>query len=178
MSEDLVLVEIHGIAWDPVSKSPIVVLRDPEGGADLPIWIGLMEAAAISSELEKVSPPRPMTHDLLNHVIGALGAEVSRVAVTTLVENTFFATITLRISSGSIEIDARPSDSIALAVRTGSPIYVAREILERARIEEKPAGDAPDEAPQKPIDVSGMNREEIDAFLRGLPIKDFGKYKM
>ncbi|MBZ0253043.1 MAG: bifunctional nuclease family protein, partial [Candidatus Methylomirabilis sp.] len=122
MVEELVLVEIHGIAWDPVSKNPIIVLKDPETGHQLPIWIGLMEAAAITSALEKVVPPRPMTHDLLRSSIEALGAEVVDIAVTELRDKTFYAVVTLRTPGGEVQIDARPSDSIALAVRCGAPI--------------------------------------------------------
>lgn len=175
MVEDMVLVEIHGIAWDPVSKNPIIVLRDPETGHQLPIWIGLMEAAAITSAVEKVVPPRPMTHDLLRSTIEALGAEVADVAVTELREKTFYAVVTLRSAAGEVQIDARPSDSIALAVRTGAPIYVAREVLVRNRMEAEEAGA---DGPAPSVDLAEMDAEELSEYLESLPLKDFGKYKM
>jgi bifunctional DNase/RNase len=126
-------VTVRGLALDPVTNAPIVILKAEGGTRLLPIWIGLFEANAIAVEMEKVVAPRPMTHDLLRNLIGLLDARVERTVVDNLRENTFFATIYLRRDGRELRLDARPSDAIALALRTGAPIFVTREVLERSR---------------------------------------------
>ncbi|MGI9539502.1 MAG: bifunctional nuclease family protein [Miltoncostaeaceae bacterium] len=126
---------IYGVSFDMVGKQPIVLLKTANGNKFLPIWIGHAEAAAILMKLQGADTPRPMTHDLLSAVLGELSAEVSRITVTELRENTFYAMITLRGSDEEVEIDSRPSDAIALAVRCDAPIFAADEVIEESGIE-------------------------------------------
>jgi bifunctional DNase/RNase len=126
---------IYGVSFDMVGKQPIVLLKTQEGNKFLPIWIGHPEAAAILMKLQGASTPRPMTHDLFTDMLGQLEAQVTRIAVTELRENTFYAMITLAVDGSEIEIDSRPSDAIALAVRSGAPIYAADAVIEESAIE-------------------------------------------
>jgi hypothetical protein len=123
---------VRGLALDPVTNAPIVILKDEGGSRLLPIWIGLFEANAIAIEMEKVAAPRPMTHDLLKNAIELLDARMERMVVDNLRENTFFASIYLRFNGREHRLDARPSDAIALALRTGAPIFVTDEVLTRS----------------------------------------------
>ena len=132
---------VMGVALDPVANTPIVILKDAEGEEILPIWIGFAEAHAIAAELEKVRFPRPMTHDLLRNILQGLEARVERVEVVDLRDNTFYALIHLQLDRQRLAIDARPSDAIALALRTESPIYVSEEVLRKSRREEEPDWD-------------------------------------
>ena len=127
-------MNVEGLTLDPATKTPIVVLRDAENKLNLPIWIGLLEATAIATELEKIKMARPMTHDLLRSLIDQLGASVEAVEVSDLRENTFFAVIHVRAGDRAIEIDSRPSDAIALALRMQCPIFVAKKVLEQSSI--------------------------------------------
>ena len=134
----MVKMEIKGLLMDPVSNMPVVILRDLEKGLFLPIWVGIFEANAIALQLENITTPRPMTHDLLRNLIAQLDARVTRIVINDLKDATFFAQIRLLIKSGTggdrmLEIDARPSDAIALALRTEAPIYVAQSVLEQAQ---------------------------------------------
>jgi bifunctional DNase/RNase len=127
---------IYGVSFDMVGKQPIVLLKTVDSNKFLPIWIGHPEAAAILMKLQGASTPRPMTHDLLSDVLGELDVECTRVAVTELRENTFYATISLRANGREpIEIDSRPSDALALAVRAGAPIFAADEVIAESAIE-------------------------------------------
>ena len=126
-------MKIKGLMIDPITNMPIIILRDTAGEAVLPIWVGIFEANAIALELEKISPPRPMTHDLLRDVITGLGARIQRVAVTELRENTFYALIHLSQDGRSLQVDARPSDAIALALRAKAPIFVEANVIEMAK---------------------------------------------
>jgi bifunctional DNase/RNase len=126
---------IHGVSFDVIGKQPIVLLRTSEGSRFLPIWIGHPEAAAILMKLRDSDAPRPMTHDLLATMLGELGAEVVGITVTELRESTFYARITLRSNGSTYEVDSRPSDAIALAVRTGAPIFAADEVIAESGIE-------------------------------------------
>src|ERR671916_1457652 len=128
-------MEIYGVSFDLVGKQPIVLLKTSDGNKFLPIWIGHLEAAAILVKLQNASTPRPMTHDLVTDILGQLDAEVVSVAVTELRENTFYARITLQQNGSEIEIDSRPSDAIALAVRFRATIYAADEVIEESGIE-------------------------------------------
>lgn len=134
MDQDCSLVTVRGLTLDPVTSAPIVILRTEDGSRLLPIWIGPFEANAIALHMERVRTPRPLTHDLLRDLVALLGAETTRVVVDGLADNTFRASIYLR-AGGDEErrLDARPSDAIALALRAGAPIFVARDVLERAR---------------------------------------------
>ena len=131
----MVEMEIYGVSFDLVGKMPIVLLKTTDGSRYLPIWIGHPEAAAILMKLQGASTPRPMTHDLVTDIIGQLDAQVVRITVTELKENTFYASITVQQNGSEIEIDSRPSDAIALAVRAEAPIFAAEEVIEESAIE-------------------------------------------
>jgi bifunctional DNase/RNase len=126
---------IYGVSYDMVGKQPIVLLKTADGKRFLPIWIGPNEASAIMTKLQGGEPPRPMTHDLLQSVVEELGGAVVRIAVTELRENTFYALITLRCNGREVEIDSRPSDAIALAVRVDAPIFAADDVINESAIE-------------------------------------------
>ena len=126
---------IYGVSFDLVGKQPIVLLKTADGNKFLPIWIGHPEAAAILMKLQSQAPPRPMTHDLLSDMLEQLGAQIVRITVTELRENTFYAQITMQQDGGEIEIDSRPSDAIALAIRAEAPIFAADRVIEESAIE-------------------------------------------
>jgi hypothetical protein len=128
-------MHIYGVSFDLVGKQPIVLLKTADGNKFLPIWIGHPEAAAILMKLQSQAPPRPMTHDLLSDMLDQLGAQIVRITVTELRENTFYAQITLQQDGGEIEIDSRPSDAIALAIRAEAPIFAADRVIEESAIE-------------------------------------------
>ena len=156
-------MSIYGVSFDMVGKQPIVLLRTLDGTKFLPIWIGHPEAAAILMKLQGTPTPRPMTHDLVTDMLGELNASVARVAVTGLRENTFYAQITLQVNGSEIEIDSRPSDAIALAVRADAKIYVADEVIDDSAIEFN----------QEPED-SGEVIDEFKKFLENVSPEDFG----
>jgi hypothetical protein len=126
---------IYGVSFDMVGKQPIVLLKTADGNKFLPIWIGHPEAAAILMKLQGAATPRPMTHDLFTDILAQLEARVVKIAVTELRENTFYASITVAVDGTEIEIDSRPSDAIALAVRSDAPIYAAEAVIEESAIE-------------------------------------------
>jgi len=126
---------IYGVSFDVIGKQPIVLLKTVEGNKFLPIWIGHPEAAAILIKLQGTQLPRPMTHDLLTSVIGRFQAEVSRITVTELKDSTFYATLTLTKDGDEIDVDSRPSDALALAVRTDAPIFASNELIDENAIE-------------------------------------------
>lgn len=129
----MVKMEIKGLLMDPVSNMPVVILRDAANGLFLPIWVGIFEANAIALEMEKVSTPRPMTHDLLKNLLTELDARVERVVINELRENTFFARIHLIRGDATLSVDSRPSDAIALALRSNAEIFVEELVLEKSR---------------------------------------------
>lgn len=157
-------MSIRGLMVDPITNMPIVVLRENEGSRVLPIWVGVFEANAIALQIENVETPRPMTHDLLRSVISDLSGEVARVVVCDLKENTFYATIQIRAPQGTVTVDARPSDAIALALRTGTQIFVEESVIQNARSVE---------ADSTTVDVGRLQK-----WLEGLSDEDLGKYKM
>ena len=146
-------MDIYGVSFDLVGKQPIVLLKTAEGNRFLPIWIGHAEAAAILMRIQGAATPRPMTHDLLSDIIGKLDAEVVAVTVTELRDNTFYASITVQMNGSEIEVDSRPSDAIALAVRSDAPIFAADDVIEESAIEFEG-----DEGP--PENVSAMSDEQ------------------
>ncbi len=154
-------MKVSGIALDPFTNTPIVILKDITGEKILPIWIGFMEASAIAMELEKTPRVRPLTHDLMKNLIETLKFSVTRVEVTDLRNDTFYAEIRLRRGNEEHIIDSRPSDAIAIALRTGSSIFVNEEVLEKSRKLE--------------IDEE---KEKLTDILDKIPVGDFGKYKM
>ena len=132
----MIEMQLGGLGFDPKNMSPIVLLRDAEERNFLPIWIGMFEAAAIAMELQEFKPPRPMTHDLCSKIIGLLKASISRVVINEIVDNTFYAVIELKVSKSEkpIKIDSRPSDAIALAVRSNTPIFVSEAVMLKAKM--------------------------------------------
>ena len=160
---DDIEVRIRGLMMDPVTNMPMIVLKDVSGDAVLPIWVGIFEANAIALEIEKSATPRPMTHDLLRNALRAFDARVTRVVVSELREDTFYAVIWMERHGEVMTIDARPSDALALAMRSDCPIYVSRSVMDTAR------------SSQKGRDV---NSEELRRWLEGLGDDDMGRYKM
>jgi bifunctional DNase/RNase len=126
-------MKVRGLALDPVSNMPIIILRDEEDKRSLPIWVGIFEANAIALELEKIPTPRPMTHDLIKNILETIEARLLKIVVTDLRENTFFAELHLQVGEGEFTVDSRPSDAIALALRVSAPIYVNEEVVRKAK---------------------------------------------
>jgi bifunctional DNase/RNase len=159
---------ISGLTVDPLTNSPIVLLKEVEGQRTLPIWIGLLEATAIASELEGIKFSRPMTHDLLKNIMGLMNVKVNRVEVCDLKNNTYFAVIHINHNGKEMSIDARPSDALAISLRMGAPIFVAEDVIKKSSQVEIKA---------EPEDTSeqGKRWQEI---LEKLNPEDFGKYKM
>jgi uncharacterized protein len=173
--EDFILMIVGGLTLDPTTKMPIVVLKDPDNKLNLPIWIGPLEAASMATELEGIRPQRPMTHDLIRNVLGDLGATVEAVEVTELRENTYFARILVRTREGrDMEVDSRPSDAIAIALRTKSPIYVAKKVLEMSSELHEQAAEPSNGADQN---LAGVSRDKWSEILERMSPDDF-KYKM
>ncbi len=167
-------MEIYGVSFDLVGKQPIVLLKTAEGNKFLPIWIGHPEAAAILVKLQNAATPRPMTHDLVADILGHLDAEVVAVTVTELRENTFYARITLQQNGSEIEIDSRPSDAIALAVRSGAKIYAADDVIDESGIEfEGEAGDAEELAVGSAL--ADLDPAEFRRFLDSVSPDEFAK---
>ena len=154
-------MKIRGLMMDPVSNMPIVLLKDVGGDTVLPIWVGVYEANAIALEIEKVSTPRPMTHDLIKNVLTGLDALVHKVVVTELKEDTFYAVIWLEREGHVISIDSRPSDALALALRMDCPIFVEDEVLKNSKQSTNP--------------VPAVNSEELRKWLEDLGDDDLGK---
>ena len=155
---------IKGLMVDPVTNMPIIILRDQEGQRVLPIWVGVFEANAIALQIENIATPRPMTHDLLRNVITDLKAQVRKIVVSDLKENTFYALIYMTVNGDTIAVDARPSDAIALALRVRAPIFVEDAVIDSA----KSLDFTPDKA----------DSERLQKWLESLDPEDLGKYKM
>jgi uncharacterized protein len=156
-------MKIRGLLMDPVTNTPIVILKDSGSDTVLPIWVGVYEANAIALEIEKVSTPRPMTHDLIKNVLVGLDAHVHKVVVTELKEDTFYAVIWMERDGHIISVDSRPSDALALALRVDCPIFVEEEVLKTS----KKAGASAE-----------TTSEELRKWLEGLNDEDLGRYKM
>ena len=154
-------MKVSGIALDPFTNTPIVILKDESNDRTLPIWIGFMEASSIAMELEKTPRVRPITHDLVKNMIEKLGFLVSKIEVTDLRNDTFYASMHLKKDTEEYILDARPSDAIAIALRTDSPIFVNEEVLEKS----------------KNIEID-EDKEKLDKLLEDMNDSDFGKYKM
>jgi uncharacterized protein len=157
-------MKIRGLMMDPVTNMPIVVLKDVTGEGVLPIWVGIYEANAIALEIEKVTTPRPMTHDLIKNVLTGLEAQVSKVVVSELREDTFYAVIWMERDGHMISIDSRPSDALALALRVDCPIFVEDEVLKSSKL----AAAISDKT----------SSEELRKWLENLNDDDLGRYKM
>ena len=160
----LIEMTIKGLMVDPITNMPIVILKDKKGERVLPIWVGIFEANAIALQIENIATPRPMTHDLLRNVITDLDGQVDRIVVSDLKENTFYAIIHLTVRGERIAIDARPSDAIALALRTKAPILVEESVIDNA----------------KNVDFSSerADNDRLQKWLESLDPDELGKYKM
>lgn len=157
-------MKIRGLTMDPVTQMPIVVLKDVNGNTVLPIWVGIFEANAIALEIEKVSTPRPMTHDLIKTVLTGLDAGVRKVVVSDLREDTFFAVIWIEKNGEMISIDSRPSDALAIALRLDCPIYVEDSVLKNSKMTSTVS--------------EKVQSEELRKWLENLGDEDLGRYKM
>jgi bifunctional DNase/RNase len=158
-------VRIRGLMMDPATNMPIVVLKDVASDTVMPIWVGIFEANAIFNEIEKVSSSRPMTHDLTRNLIHHLNAELERVVITELKEETFLAVLWLKQGDEPMVVDARPSDAIALALRADCPIFVAEQVMQTAKLNTSGPPDGP-------------TAEQLRGWLEGLNDEDLGRYKM
>jgi uncharacterized protein len=170
--EDTIQMSVGGLTLDPVTKTPIVILKDTENKLNLPIWIGLLEATAMATEIEGIKMARPMTHDLLKSILGEVGCSVECVEITELKENTYYAAVNLNLAGRQLMIDSRPSDAIALALRTKSPIYVAKAVLEASSMLQQN-----EDANERGVEnVSNVSKEKWAEILEKMGPEDF-KYK-
>lgn len=170
--EDTIQMSVGGLTLDPVTKTPIVILKDTENKLNLPIWIGLLEATAMATEIEGIKMARPMTHDLLKTILVEVGGSVESVEITELKENTYYASVNLKIAGRQMMIDSRPSDAIALALRTKSPIYVAKAVLEASSMLQQN-----EEGNERAVEnVSNVSKEKWAEILEKMAPEDF-KYK-
>ena len=157
-------MEIKGLMLDPTSNVPIVILRDEPGQVFLPIWIGVFEANAIALRLENVETPRPMTHDLLRAAMEQLGGRIEKIVISDLRDNTFYARIHVSRNGDAVEIDARPSDAIALALRSQAPIFVLSPVLAKAQAVD--------------LATTATDDEKLKKWLEEISPEDLGKYEM
>ena len=134
----MVEMKVEGLTLDPLTNMPIIILKDSTGQKALPIWVGIFEANAIALEIESISTPRPMTHDLLKNLVQSMKAEIQHILVNELKDNTFYAVIAVNHNGNTLNVDSRPSDAIALALRVKAPIYVEEEVIEAAKSIELP----------------------------------------
>jgi uncharacterized protein len=158
-------VRIRGLMMDPATNMPIVVLKDVSSDTVMPIWVGIFEANAIAIEIEKVSAPRPMTHDLTRNLMRHMNAQLEKIVISELRDDTFFAVLWLKQDGELVTVDARPSDAIALALRADCPIFVAEQVMQSAKLNMS----GPPEGP---------TAEELRGWLEGLNDEDLGRYKM
>jgi len=166
--DEMIHMKVTGLTIDPFTNMPIIILKDQDEKTALPIWIGLIEASAIATEIEKIQLARPMTHDLMKNMLKELDVEVFKVEVNDLADNTFYARVHLRKGDKEIVMDSRPSDAVALALRTEAPIYVYRKVLEKSRKIDL----------AKNIDEESSKQQKWSEVLENLSPDDFGKYKM
>jgi bifunctional DNase/RNase len=157
-------MKIRGLIVDPSTNMPIVLLKDPQSDTLLPIWVGIYEAQAIALEVEKAQAPRPLTHDLLKNLVHGLNAQVQRVVVTELKDDTFYAVIWMEQNGEVVAMDSRPSDALALALRADCPIYVDEDVLRAAKVLPNPA--------------EQVSSQDVRKWLEGLGDEDLGRYKM
>ena len=164
MANMLIEMTIKGLMVDPITNMPIVILKDKDGDRVLPIWVGIFEANAIALQIENIATPRPMTHDLLRNIINDLDGQVVRVVVSDLKDNTFYAIIHMTVKGEPVVVDARPSDAIALALRTRSPILVEETVIDNA----------------KTVDFATerTDSDRLQKWLESLDPEELGKYKM
>lgn len=164
---DQIKMRVTGLTIDPFTNMPIVILKDAEDKIALPIWIGLIEASAIATELEKVELSRPMTHDLMKSILTELNTTVEKIEISDLTDNTFFAQMHFKHEGRTFVLDCRPSDALAMALRTAAPVFVERKVIEKSR--KLVSAQHTDEK---------MKSEKWTEILENLTAEDFGKYKM
>jgi len=164
----LLKMKVTGITIDPTTNAPIIILKQEDGDQAIPIWIGLLEATAIATELEKIRFSRPMTHDLFKNFLDLLDIKISKIEVCDLRENTYFARIYFTVGDRTFDMDARPSDAIALALRTESPIYVDEKVIVKSKQLD---------GQEEPVDKT-KEAQKWAEYLKKLSPEDFGKYKM
>jgi bifunctional DNase/RNase len=164
----LLRMKVYGLTIDPMTNSPIVILKDLEGDKTLPIWIGLLEATAIASEMENVKFSRPMTHDLMKNLLDQMNTRVARIEICDLRDNTFYALVYLATQDKELTMDARPSDAIALALRMQAPIFVDEEVIQKSKAVDLGAKE----------EIQSDDGKKWTEVLEGLDPDDFGKYKM
>lgn len=167
-TEELIKMKVTGLTIDPFTNMPIIILKDLAESMALPIWIGLIEASSIATELEKIELARPMTHDLMRNILSIFNVTVERVEISDLTDNTFFAKIYLRRDGTQHVMDSRPSDAIALALRTHSDIYVNKKVMEKSRRIDL----------TREVDEGKVKEQKWAEILENLAPEDFGKYKM
>ena len=169
----MIEMKIRGLTLDPLTNMPIIILKDSDGKHALPIWVGIFEANAIALEMESISTPRPMTHDLIKNILTEVNATVSHIVIDELKENTFYAKICIKVNGTESNIDSRPSDAIALALRLKVPVYVEEKVVEEAKSID---------LSEKNIDLTDKSNLEDPSkwkkWLENLKPEDFGKYKM
>lgn len=168
MNENFIQMNVTGLTVDPFTNMPIIILKDKDENLALPIWIGLIEASSIATELEKVKLTRPMTHDLMKNILEVVGAQVVRVDICDLSDNTFFARVFLLHNEKEIPLDCRPSDALALALRTQAPIFVSKQVIDKSRKIDFSIGSDP----------KNREQQKWTEILENLTPEDFGKYKM
>lgn len=156
--------KLRGLMMDPITNSPMVILQDVEKNTLLPIWVGVFEANAIALQVERIDTPRPMTHDLIKNILLHMNADIEKVVVTELKDNTFYALIHLTLEGEEMTIDSRPSDAIALALRADAPIFVTDDVISNSR--------------NITLDKENLDPEEVRKWLENLSPEDLGKYKM
>jgi bifunctional DNase/RNase len=157
-------MSIKGLMVDPITNMPIIILRDRDGQRVLPIWVGIFEANAIALQMENIATPRPMTHDLLRNVIHDLNGTVRKIVVSDLKDNTFYALIYVETPTETVAVDARPSDAIALALRTQAPIFVEESVIDNAKTVD--------------FTTDKADSERLQKWLESLDPEELGKYKM
>ncbi|MBX7149441.1 DUF151 domain-containing protein [bacterium] len=167
-TEELIRMKVTGLTIDPFTNMPIIILKDMQESMALPIWIGLIEASSIATELEKVELTRPMTHDLMKKIIDLLGAKIHQVVISDLTDNTFMAEIELDVNGQIHVMDSRPSDAIAIALRTQANIFVNKRVIEKSRRIDL----------AKKMDDGEVKEQKWAEILESLAPEDFGKYKM
>ncbi|MBT3350586.1 MAG: bifunctional nuclease family protein [Nitrospinaceae bacterium] len=180
----MIEMKVKGLTLDPLTNVPIVILRELEGERSLPIWVGIFEAHAIAREIEEFQTPRPMTHDLIKNIINGLEGKITRILVSDLKDNTFFAEISLALNGSEISIDSRPSDAIALALRMSAPIFVEEKVLEEAKSIEftesdegataEAGGGEPGSSDEKTLEEDS---EDVKRWLENLKPDDFLKFE-
>ncbi|MDO8519909.1 MAG: DUF151 domain-containing protein [Deltaproteobacteria bacterium] len=167
-AEEMIKMKVTGLTIDPFTNMPIIILKNAAESMALPIWIGLIEASSIATELEKIELSRPMTHDLMKNMLSVLQVKVDRVEITDLTDNTFFAKIYLQKNGSAHVMDSRPSDAIAIALRTQAEIFVNKKVMEKSRRIDL----------SRELDEGKVKEQKWAEILENLAPEDFGKYKM